>query len=182
MLLLPASVELSGHDVQLRRMGAGDEAAVVAFLEVPDIRALMPTDATGPTAARELIARSDAGWVAGRLAHFAIVSAGAVTGEVSLTTYEDGWRGSVGYALLPEHRGKGLATQAVRLVTSWAFRTLPALVRLELWVVPENAPSIAVARRAGYVEEGVMRARWRHRGTCRDVLVLSRVRTDGDTA
>jgi [ribosomal protein S5]-alanine N-acetyltransferase len=66
-------------------------------------------------------------------------------------------RGEVGYWLLREARGRGLATRAVRLVCAYAFEKL-RLERLELFTLPGNAASERVAERAGFQREGMLRA------------------------
>jgi ribosomal-protein-alanine N-acetyltransferase len=66
-------------------------------------------------------------------------------------------RATVGYWLLPEARGRGLATRAVRLVSQWALRTLD-VVRLGLLAEPSNERSQGVAERAGFSREGVLRS------------------------
>ena len=66
-------------------------------------------------------------------------------------------RATVGYWLLLEARGKGLATRAVRLVSRWALREL-VLPRLGLLTEPWNVDSQRVAERAGFRREGVLRA------------------------
>src|SRR6266480_3088193 len=66
-------------------------------------------------------------------------------------------RGSVGYWLLPEARGKGLASRAVKLVSRWALRDL-ALARLALLTEPSNRQSRRVAKLTGFQEEGVLRS------------------------
>jgi ribosomal-protein-alanine N-acetyltransferase len=65
--------------------------------------------------------------------------------------------GEVGYWLLREARGRGLATRAVRLVCAYAFERL-RLERLELFTLPGNAASERVAERAGFQREGVLRS------------------------
>lgn len=78
-------------------------------------------------------------------------------GLVSLRTAEqDPGLAAVGYWLLPEARGRGAATVAVRLVARWAFGEL-GVRRLELTTVPENVASQRVAERAGFTREGVLR-------------------------
>jgi RimJ/RimL family protein N-acetyltransferase len=59
--------------------------------------------------------------------------------------------GSVGYWLLPEARGRGLATRAVGLVVAWA-REPGAIRRLRLVTAAGTLPSRAVANRAGFRE------------------------------
>ncbi len=57
--------------------------------------------------------------------------------------------GAVGYWLLPEARGRGLATRAVRILSDWAFGAL-ALDRLDLFTERDNVASIRVAERNGF--------------------------------
>lgn len=64
----------------------------------------------------------------------------------------------VGYHLLPAHRGRGLATEAARAVMGYAFETLGA-GRVISIILPDNAASIAVARRNGLVREREARFR-----------------------
>jgi ribosomal-protein-alanine N-acetyltransferase len=58
---------------------------------------------------------------------------------------------------LPEARGKGLATRAVRLISSWALHDL-GLTRVGLLTEPSNLVSQRVAERAGFQREGILRA------------------------
>ena len=62
--------------------------------------------------------------------------------------------GELGYWVAAEERGRGLATSAARLLAGWAPAAL-ALPRLEIHVLPENEPSRAVARAAGFVLESI---------------------------
>jgi RimJ/RimL family protein N-acetyltransferase len=74
-----------------------------------------------------------------------------------LNPTDDG-RVVVGYGLRPEARGRGAATEAVRLVSTWAFDQIH-IERLSLMTYPTNEPSQRVAARAGYKrEEGLLRA------------------------
>jgi RimJ/RimL family protein N-acetyltransferase len=59
----------------------------------------------------------------------------------------------LGYDLLPEWRGRGYATRAVRLLARWAFAQA-GLVRLTAGVAVDNNPSQRVLARAGFVTEG----------------------------
>jgi RimJ/RimL family protein N-acetyltransferase len=61
-----------------------------------------------------------------------------------------------GYWIAPNARGRGYATRAAILLTSWLFDQGAA--RVFLTIVAGNEDSVAVARRAGFVYEGTMRA------------------------
>jgi ribosomal-protein-serine acetyltransferase len=63
---------------------------------------------------------------------------------------------TLGYWLAAEHQGRGIVTAAVRAYADYAFGTL-GLNRVEIMAGVNNARSRAVAERAGFVQEGVMR-------------------------
>ncbi len=68
---------------------------------------------------------------------------------------DDATIGSVGYWLLPNARGRGLATRAVRLIADWSVRDL-GIGRLRLYTEPANELSQRVAERAGFRRVGVV--------------------------
>jgi RimJ/RimL family protein N-acetyltransferase len=105
----------------------------------------------------EYVSRYREASLGGRGAAFAI---GDVDGEcLGVVTVElrDAGRAEVGYWLLPEGRGRGRATRALRLVSRWAL-SQPSIVRLELSTAPENTASQRVAERSGFRREGVLRS------------------------
>lgn len=61
-----------------------------------------------------------------------------------------------GYWVDPAFRGRGLATQALALVKDFLFSQCGA-IRVQALVEPDNAPSIRVLERNGYVCEGVLK-------------------------
>jgi RimJ/RimL family protein N-acetyltransferase len=111
------------------------------------------------------------------IVELAIVVDGTFVGATHLAFYDD-WRASVAYWLAPEARGRGYVTRAVRLVTRWGFETFESLNRIELWSIVGNEASDAVARRAGFTEEGVLRSRFPARGEYKDVRCFSLLRED----
>ena len=66
----------------------------------------------------------------------------------------------IGYWIDRAYANRGFTTQAVQLVTGFGFNALK-LHRLEINIRPENAPSIRVAEKAGYLFEGI-RPRYLH--------------------
>jgi RimJ/RimL family protein N-acetyltransferase len=70
---------------------------------------------------------------------------------------DDVTTGSVGYWLLPNARGRGLATRAVRLIADWSVREL-GMMRLRLYTEPANEPSRRVAERSGFRRMGRLHA------------------------
>lgn len=75
---------------------------------------------------------------------------GRLMGRCGLLSQEvDGERHvEVAYALAPEFRGRGYATEAARASRDHAFRTLDAPHVISL-ILPDNTPSIRVAERNG---------------------------------
>jgi RimJ/RimL family protein N-acetyltransferase len=108
-----------------------------------------------------MCARSQAGWLAGERADMTIRDAatGAYAGEIGLYYWESGTQqGMVGYSLMPQWRGRGFATRAVRLVAAWAFEHV-GVARLIAGTNPENVGSQRVLERAGFEREGYQRSR-----------------------
>lgn len=73
-----------------------------------------------------------------------------------------------GYWIAPGARGRGYACRAAILLTRWLFDRGAA--RVFLTVVAGNEGSVAVARRAGFVYEGTMRAHSVWQGERYDVM------------
>jgi len=86
---------------------------------------------------------------------FAVVVDGAAVGGISLEPGEDVFRRSaeIGYWLGEPFWGRGIATEAVRAVSDYAFATFD-VCRLEAGVFSWNAASARVLEKAGYVLEG----------------------------
>jgi RimJ/RimL family protein N-acetyltransferase len=83
----------------------------------------------------------------------------------------------LGYMVAPAVRGRGVATEMLRLLTRWAFDEARAL-RAYLIINVANAPSERVAERCGYVREGVMRS-WHLKDAIRiDAALWSRLPSD----
>jgi RimJ/RimL family protein N-acetyltransferase len=83
----------------------------------------------------------------------------------------------LGYVVAPAARGRGVATEALRRLTEWAFGEL-GMLRLELLISVENGASKRVAGRCGYVCEGVLRSLHVKQGVHEDTEVWSRLATD----
>ena len=86
--------------------------------------------------------------------------------------------GELGCGVVRAARGRGIATEALRLLSDWALDTL-GLGRLEVFVAPQNPAALRLAERAGFRREGVLRAYWEGEEERVDAVVLSRLPTDG---
>ena len=94
---------------------------------------------------------------AGQGAAFAISDLGREPIGLATAERRKAGRVELGYWLLPEGRGQGRATRALRLVSRWAL-SQPGVARLELATSPDNPASQRVAERSGFRREGVLRS------------------------
>jgi len=83
----------------------------------------------------------------------------------------------LGYVVAPAARGRGVATEALRQLTEWAFAEL-GMLRLELMISVDNAGSKKVAERCGYVRDGVLRSLYFKQDAREDTEIWSRLPTD----
>jgi RimJ/RimL family protein N-acetyltransferase len=83
----------------------------------------------------------------------------------------------VAFWLIPGARRRGVASEAVRLLVSWAIRELD-LLRVELTTTADNAPVDAFARSLGFTREGVLRKRNVERGRRVDVVFYGVLREE----
>jgi ribosomal-protein-alanine N-acetyltransferase len=86
-------------------------------------------------------------------------------------------RAELGIWIAPAHRGRGVATDALRLTGRWLLSEC-GLARVQLMTEPDNVALIAAARAAGFAEEGVLRGYQRARGQRVDITMMSLVAAD----
>jgi RimJ/RimL family protein N-acetyltransferase len=83
----------------------------------------------------------------------------------------------LGYVVAPAARGRGVATEALRQLTRWAFDA-QGMQRLELLISVENEASKRVAVRCGYVRDGILRSAYFKQGMREDTEIWSRLAPD----
>ena len=120
------------------------------------------------------IERYEDGLVEGVRAGFAVVDETDAFLGLALVPEIDreGATVELGYVVVPEARGRGVATEALRRLTDWAVEELGA-VRLVLMISVDNEPSKRVAARCGYEREGVLRSVYVKPGVREDVELWS---------
>jgi [ribosomal protein S5]-alanine N-acetyltransferase len=87
---------------------------------------------------------------------------GVLVGDIGFKGLPDaGGAVEVGYGIIPSHRGRGYATEALRAIVVWAFAQ-PAVLSVVAECLPDNAASIRVLQSAGFLPEGgTEMLRWR---------------------
>jgi RimJ/RimL family protein N-acetyltransferase len=162
--------------VRLRLRADGDTPKVVEACRDPDIvRYTRVPENYDEATAREWAEESRRLMHAGSGIHLLIVDATTdeLLGSIGIHEIDhDERRCEMGYWLARWARGRGAMTRAVRLLSSWAFESLP-VDKITIHVQPENAPSRAVAERSGYEFEGVLRSHTIINGERRDMASYS---------
>ncbi|MFR9779259.1 GNAT family N-acetyltransferase [Micromonospora sp. MS34] len=148
--------------VTLRRLAPADADLMYRLHSRPEVVA---NQAPPVPPSRAAIVRrcrlAESQWLTGALARMLILDAasGTPAGSCGLSVSDPGAaEGTVGYALLPEWRGRGHATRAVRLLAGWAFGPV-GLARLAAGTTPENVASHRVLGKVGFRREGLLRGR-----------------------
>jgi RimJ/RimL family protein N-acetyltransferase len=166
--------------IRLEPFGERHLGALEDMLDDPDLlRFTRVPEPVPPGFARIWLDRYEDGRAEGNREAFAIVDAdGGFLGLVLAPRIEDDARtAELGYVVAPAARGRGVATEALRQLTEWAFAER-GLQRLELLISVENGASKRVAERCGYVREGVLRSLHVKEGVREDTEIWSRLASD----
>ncbi|TXS73669.1 MULTISPECIES: GNAT family N-acetyltransferase [unclassified Streptomyces] len=167
-------VSLTTERLLIRPHDARDEDALLAACQDPEIGRWtdFPVPYERRHAAFYLRALVPRGWRDDTMYHFAVERRGDGDGILlaSVNVHRQGDVWGVGYWTVAEHRGRGYATEAVGALARWAFTEL-GVQRLEWRAEAGNRGSWAVARKAGFVWEGAMRAAQTGRGGLRDTWI-----------
>jgi ribosomal-protein-alanine N-acetyltransferase len=106
-------------------------------------------------------------------------SSGKLAGGITLGNIRHGvsQSGHVGYWIGERFGGRGLMTDAVKVVARFAFDTL-RLHRIEAACIPDNIRSIRVLEKAGFRREGLLRSYLRINGIWQDHYLYARIADD----
>jgi RimJ/RimL family protein N-acetyltransferase len=178
--LAPPDPPLTDGVVALRGWRDADAAAIAAMMDEPEIARY--TRAPSPYRERDAVE-----WLALQPAMMRrheelwllVVDPASdeLLGSMSLRFRGEG-RGEFGYLLARPARGRGIGTRALRLFARWAFEE-HGMERLEVLVQPGNQASIAMAERAGFRREGLLRSHSVIRGERVDMVMLALLRSEG---
>ena len=108
--------------------------------------------------------------------NFAIVVKNKAVGGIGFESQADIFRRSaeIGYWLGEDYWGKGIMTETVKAVTSFAFGNFD-LCRMQAGVFATNSASVRVLEKAGYVFEGRLKKSITKFGQTIDQLVFAKV-------
>ena len=142
----------------------------------------VPSPSPTPEVMAAAIDRWREQYAAGGAARFAIEHEGALVGTCEVMPHDH--TGELSWTLFAGHRGRGLATRAVRVLADYAMTEVGqgglGVSRVEARVEPEDSASLRVATRAGLRREGVRRVvpGTGHRAEATEYVVLARLSTD----
>lgn len=87
------------------------------------------------------------------------------------------FRAEIGYDLNPQYQGHGLMTEALHAALQHGFDVLK-LHRIEAFIYVENMPSLRLAERLGFRQEGVLRDYFYLNGNFHDHALWSLLRSE----
>ncbi len=183
--LIAVSEELHGLRLVLRRLRAGDAADLFAALEASRERLApwlhFPDSLQSVEATRDWLIRREAGWLLREVLGFTIRhgETGEYLGGVELHSIAwDQRYFALGYWLRSGAEGHGYMSEAVRLLTDYAFLALGAS-KVALRCDARNTRSAAVAERLGFLREARLRGEAVTKdGTIADELQYGLLRDD----
>jgi RimJ/RimL family protein N-acetyltransferase len=163
--------------IRLEQLGRTHLDAVAALVEDPTVlRVTRIPEPPPPGFTTMWLERYEAGRREGTREGFAAVDEDGTFLGLALAPRIDRETRTVelGYIVASGARGRGVATEALRLLTDWAFSTVGA-VRIELLISVGNLASKRVAERCGYEREGVLRSVYLKPGLREDTEIWSRI-------
>jgi RimJ/RimL family protein N-acetyltransferase len=171
---------LDGERVVLRPVQAWDRERLYELIETIEVRALSSEKPPLPLSLEEVEAR-DKRWVEERnedSAWFAIDVDEETIGMCGLHSIDHfQQRAEIGIRLGKAYWGKGYGQDAVRTLLAYGFRHLN-LARISLRVLADDERAVGAYRKAGFVEEGRLRAHAWYDGARHDELVMSVLREE----
>ncbi|MBG0831156.1 GNAT family N-acetyltransferase [Planomonospora sp. ID67723] len=170
-------VEISGKRLGLREVTTADVDALHAVYGDPTATEHLPFDPRTREEVEEIVteALEAAGAVPRRLYVLAVteIASGEVIGVARLHIEADHPHSAeIGLGLRPDHWGRGIGTDLIRLMLTFGFRHL-RLHRIWGARSPANTAAQLAMLVAGMVEEGRIRHHVRARGAWRDSVVHS---------
>jgi ribosomal-protein-alanine N-acetyltransferase len=179
MLPLPM---LQGERCLLRAYAASDAPALRELADNPNVSFNLFEGFPSPYLAEHAEAWCGHQANSGEFGYvWAITVDGVLAGTVGLQQLErpsNRCNAEVGYWLGESWWRRGIASDAVRQVTDWAFAARPQITRMYAAIYARNEASQAVARKCGYVREGLQKQAVIKHGEVIDAVVWATYRTE----
>jgi RimJ/RimL family protein N-acetyltransferase len=151
-------MELKGTGFTIRGWKLGDEVSLQKHANNPKVSSYLMDRFPSPYTMGDAV-----NWVNFLVeqfppVNFAITINDQVVGGIGLEPRQDVYRKTaiLGYWLSEELWGRGMMTEAVKLVTDYAFKQL-RFIRIQASVYSKNPASMRVLEKAGYQKEGILR-------------------------
>jgi ribosomal-protein-alanine N-acetyltransferase len=171
---------LETEHLRLRGLIDDDAPAVCEVFQDDEVTRYYDVETmTGVAAAAELISRMRKRYVDRAGIRWALVDKldAKLVGTIGFNTITpSGNRGAIGYELARRAWGRGLATEAVQAVVRFGHDKVE-LNRIEATVMLGNEASARVLQKAGFKEEGVLRAFGHWKGHYHDLRMFSVLRS-----
>ena len=87
----------------------------------------------------------------------------------------ENFRSEIGYMLLPEAQGQGIASEAIKAILIYGFESMQ-LHSIEAIIDPENRSSERVLQKIGFVKEGHLKENEFFNGRFWDTVIYSLLR------
>lgn len=124
------------------------------------------------------LAREDDGEASGQVAGFVIDARGEAVGSAWLFGFDLFARhAEVGIGLVPEARGRGVGTEAMRLLVEFGF-VRRNLRRIHLQAIASNAGALRSYEKVGFAVEGRLREHAWVRGRYEDIVLMAILRSE----
>jgi len=166
---------LEGKNVNLKLVEKEDLPLFAEWFNTPEVfgeynplRQMPRTDAEKiletPNELKPFIIEKKDGSKIGFIAHFYVL-------------HVAGRQLEIGYSLVPNERGKGYCSEAIKIIVDYLFLSKD-ITRVQAQTDPRNAASQKVLEKAGFKKEGTLRKNFFTRGEWRDAYIYSILREE----
>ena len=163
---------LADGPLRLRPWAEADVPGLVSAYQDPEIQR-WHARSMSEQGASAWVAAARSAWTEESAASWAVDDEGSLVGRMTLSVDMIEGTAVAAYWTTAPARGRGVATAALGLATSWAFGV--GVHRIELEHSTLNTGSCRVARRAGFDLEGVRRDGARHADGWHDMHIHARI-------
>lgn len=165
--------------VTLRPVAADDLSRLLELLEDPELAGEYQWFGFRGDRARELQRRFETDGLLGHDESYLAVGLeeGTCAGWVVWLPVGHFGNYEIGITLFPEHRGRGIGTEAQRLLVEYLFATTPAF-RLQAGTEVDNVAEQKALERVGFRKEGIQRGLYFQAGGWRDNVMYGLTRDD----